>query len=142
MKSSEAHREAYRSPTYQAYQILHFAFTLLPILAGFDKFFNGLVHWEQYLSAPFNVLGNAHQTMGLVGIIEIVAGIGVWWRPRLFAYVVAAWLLAIIVNLLMLGHFYDIALRDAGLCLGALALGRLGRTWDRIHIHTEHHKPN
>lgn len=119
-----------RSPSYQAYQILRFAFTVAPILAGLDKFFNFLTIWEQYLSAPFNVFGNAHTTMMVVGVIEIIAGIGVWVKPKVFSYIVAFWLLAIIVNLLILNSFYDIALRDLGLLLGALALGRLSIKYD------------
>lgn len=112
-------------PGYQAYQILHFAFIVAPILAGLDKFFYLLTNWEQYLSSTFNTLGNAHTTMMVVGVIEIIAGIGVWLKPTIFAYIVALWLLAIIVNLLMLHSFYDIVLRDFGLLLGALALARL-----------------
>lgn len=107
------------------YCLLHFGFAILPILAGLDKFFNFLTNWEQYLSAPFNVLGDAHTTMLVVGIVEIIAGIGVWFKPKVFSYIVALWLLAIIINLLVLGKFYDVALRDFGLLLGALALGRL-----------------
>lgn len=110
---------------HQAFQILHIGFALLPILAGLDKFFNFLVNWEQYLSAPFNVFGNPHTTMLVVGVIEIIAGIGVLLKPQIFAYVVALWLLGIIINLLILGHYYDVALRDFGLLLGALALARL-----------------
>jgi len=110
---------------YQAYEILHVAFTIVPLIAGLDKFFNFLTNWQMYLSVPFNVLGNAHNTMLLVGVIEVIAGIGVWVKPKIFSYVVALWLLGIIVNLLILGSFYDIALRDFGLLLGALALGRL-----------------
>lgn len=117
--------------SHQAYQILHVGFTLLPIIAGLDKFFNFLTLWEQYLSPHFNLLGNAHTTMLVVGVVEIIAGIGVWLKPQIFAYVVALWLLAIIVNLLLLGHFYDIALRDFGLLLGAVALARLSCK----HIH-------
>lgn len=110
---------------YQAYQILHFGFALLPIVAGLDKFFNFLVNWEQYLSASFNILGNPHFTMLLVGIIEIIAGIGVWFKPQIFSYIVMFWLLGIIINLMILGEYYDVALRDFGLLLGAFALGRL-----------------
>lgn len=114
-----------QGPRYQAYQILHFAFTIAPILAGADKFFNFLTNWSQYLAPAFNVFGNSHTTMMVVGIVEIIAGIGVWLKPQIFAYVVALWLLGIIVNLIMLGSFYDIALRDLGLMLSALALARL-----------------
>jgi hypothetical protein len=111
--------------SHQAYQILHFGFAILPIIAGLDKFFNVLVNWAQYLSTPFNVTGNAHTTMLIVGVIEIIAGIGVWFKPQIFAYIVALWLLAIIINLLLLEQYYDVALRDFGLLLGALALARL-----------------
>lgn len=128
--SSEEVREDFKRPSYQAYLILRFAFTVAPILAGLDKFFNYLTSWERYLSAPFNVLGDAHTTMMVVGVIEIIAGIGVWFKPKIFAYIVALWLLGIIVNLLLLHNFYDVALRDLGLLLGALALGRLSAKYD------------
>ena len=116
---------------YQAYQILRFAFTVAPIIAGVDKFLGLLVNWDQYLPPMVNnILGGAgHQFMYVVGAIEIVAGVGVFLKPKLFAYVVAAWLLAIIVNLLLIPGFYDVALRDLGLALGALALGRLSKTY-------------
>lgn len=113
---------------YQGYQILHFGFAILPILSGLDKFFYFLTNWQQYLSAPFNILNNAQMTMMVVGVIEIIAGIGVWFKPRIFSYIVAVWLLAIIVNLLILQNYYDLALRDFGLLLGALALGRLSES--------------
>lgn len=119
-----------RGPGYQAFQILRFAFTVAPIIAGLDKFFGLLTNWTQYLAPQFDVFGNAHTTMMVVGIIEIIAGFGVWLKPKIFAYIVAAWLLGIIVNLLLLGNFYDIALRDLGLLLGALALGRLSEKHD------------
>jgi uncharacterized membrane protein YphA (DoxX/SURF4 family) len=120
-------------PSYQAYQILHLGFTVAPILAGADKFFHWLTNWDQYL-APFinNLLGgHGHEFMLVVGVIELVAGIGVALKPRVFAYVVAAWLIGIVVNLLLSGHYYDIALRDFGLALGALALARLSQDFDR-----------
>lgn len=129
-ESAQLQRDEYKSPSYQAYQILRFAFTVAPILAGLDKFFNFLTVWEKYLSAPFNVFGDAHTTMMVVGVIEIIAGIGVWLKPKYFSYIVALWLLAIIVNLLIINNFYDIALRDLGLLLGALALGRLSTRYD------------
>lgn len=122
--------ETAKKPSYQAYQILHFAFTVAPIIAGLDKFFNYLTNWEQYLASPFNVFGNPHTTMLVVGVIEIIAGLGVWFKPKIFAYIVALWLLGIIINLLTLNNFYDIALRDLGLLLGALALGRLSAKYD------------
>jgi hypothetical protein len=121
-----------KDPVYQAYKLLHVAFIIAPIVAGIDKFFDVLVNWDAYL-APIasRVLGgHDHAFMMLVGVIEIIAGIGVALRPQIFSYVVAAWLLGIIVNLLLippsnaLPH-YDVALRDFGLLLGALALARL-----------------
>ena len=111
----------------QAFQILRFGFTVAPILAGLDKFLDLMVDWDKYLSpVANNVLGGrGHQFMMLVGVIEIIAGIGVFIKPRVFAYIVAVWLLVIIINLLSIPGYYDIALRDLGLALGALALGRL-----------------
>lgn len=122
-------RESIKKPGYQAYQLLHVAFTVAPIIAGLDKFFNFLTRWEQYLADPFNVFGNPHTTMMVVGIVEIIAGIGVWIKPRIFSYIVALWLLSIIANLLILQNYYDIVLRDFGLLLGALALGRLSSNY-------------
>jgi hypothetical protein len=117
----------------QAFQILRFGFTVAPILAGLDKFLHLLVNWDQYLPGFVNNLvgGHGHQLMLVVGVIEIVAGIGVAVKPRIFAYVVAAWLLLIILNLLAIPGYFDIALRDLGLLLGALALGRLSQTFAR-----------
>ena len=120
-------------PAYEAYQILHLGFAVAPIVAGLDKFFNVLVNWEQYLPPLVNrmVGGHSHGLMLVVGVIEIVAGLGVIFKPRVFAYVVAAWLLLIITNLLMIPGYYDVALRDFGLALGALALARLSGKFDR-----------
>jgi hypothetical protein len=120
-------------PSYQAYQILHLGFTVAPIVAGLDKFFNLLVNWEQYLPAFVKNMtgGHGHELMLAVGVIEIVAGLGVAFKPRLFAYVVAAWLLLIVANLLMIPGYFDVALRDFGLALGALALARLSQEYDR-----------
>ena len=124
--------ESLSNPSYQAYQILRIGFTVAPLIAGVDKFFGLLVNWDQYLPPVVNnMLGGAgHQFMYIVGAIEIVAGIGVLLKPKVFAYVVAAWLVAIIVNLLLIPGYYDVALRDLGLALGALALGRLSATYD------------
>jgi hypothetical protein len=115
------------TPSYQAFRILQFAFAALPIVAGLDKFFSLLTRWDQYLPAfVVNLVGeNTPLLMGAVGAIEIVAGIGVALRPRVFSVVVAAWLAVIIVNLLLIPGYFDVALRDLGLLLGALALGRL-----------------
>jgi hypothetical protein len=102
-------------------------------VAGLDKFFNLLVNWEQYLPPFVNKLvgGHGHELMLVVGVIEIIAGLGVALIPRVFAYVVSVWLLLIVANLLMIPGYYDVALRDFGLALGALALGRLSREFDR-----------
>ena len=120
-------------PGYQAYQILRTGFTVAPIIAGLDKFFHLLVNWDQYLPAFVNNLtgGHGHELMLAVGVIEIAAGLGVAFKPRIFAYVVAAWLLLIVVNLLMIPGFFDVALRDFGLSLGALALARLSQEYDQ-----------
>jgi uncharacterized membrane protein YphA (DoxX/SURF4 family) len=118
-----------RSPGYQAYQILHVAFVVAPVIAGLDKFFHLLVNWDMYLApviASLSPIGG-HGLMLVIGIIEIVAGILVAIKPRIGAYVVAAWLLGIVINLLIIPGFFDIALRDFGLSLGALALGRLSQ---------------
>jgi uncharacterized membrane protein YphA (DoxX/SURF4 family) len=111
----------------QAYQILKFGFTVAPILAGLDKFTNLLTNWTQYV-APFvgNIIAPS-LLMHIVGPVEIVAGILVAVKPRIGAYVVSAWLVLIIINLLLIPGYYDIALRDLGLALGALALGRLAQ---------------
>jgi hypothetical protein len=96
-------------------------------VAGLDKFFHVLVNWDQYLPGAVDrmVSGHGHAFMSVVGVIEIVAGIGVAVKPRIFSYVAAAWLAGIIVNLLLIPGYYDVALRDLGLALAALALGRL-----------------
>ncbi len=121
-------------PARQAYQILHFAFVLAPIAAGLDKFFHVLVNWDMYLAPiiPQMLHVDAHTFMLVVGGIEIVAGLIVAFKPRIGAYIVALWLVGIIANLLMHpNRFYDVAFRDFGLCLGALALARLSLEFDR-----------
>lgn len=116
-----------QDPAYQAFWLLRIGFTVAPIVFGLDKFFHLLVDWDIYLAPRLSDLipGTTHQAMYLVGVIEIVAGIAVALVPRLGAYVVALWLLGIIVNLLLIPDFYDIALRDFGLLLAALTLARL-----------------
>jgi hypothetical protein len=114
-------------PTTQAFWLLRIGFIVAPILFGLDKFAHVLVDWDIYLAPEFSDLLNAdaHTLMYFVGAIEIVAGLVVALRPQFGGYLVAAWLAGIIVNLLMLGDYYDIALRDFGLLLAALALARL-----------------
>ena len=117
---------------YQAFLLLRIAFTVAPILFGLDKFFNVMVDWEQYLAPWINdiVPGSAATAMHLVGVVEILAGVLVALKPRYGAYVVAAWLGGIIVDLLTYSGYYDVALRDFGLMLGALTLARLASVYD------------
>ena len=117
---------------YQAYTLLRIAFTVAPIAFGVDKFFNGMVDWEKYLAPWLDRLmpGTAHGFMLFVGIVEITAGLVVAFKPRFGAFLVAAWLAGIVVNLLTYSGYYDIALRDFGLLLGALTLGRLAIKYD------------
>lgn len=114
-------------PAYQAFWLLRIGFTVAPIVFGADKFADLLTNWDKYLAPWINniVPGTAHQAMYAVGVIEIVAGLSVLLKPRFGAYLVAAWLLGIIVNLLSLSGYYDVALRDFGLLLAALTLARL-----------------
>jgi hypothetical protein len=114
-------------PAYQAFWLLRIGFVVAPIVFGLDKFFHVLVDWDRYLAPEFVDLFNteAHTLMYAVGAIEIAAGLVVAIRPRFGGYLVAAWLAGIIVNLLMIGDYYDIALRDFGLLLAALTLARL-----------------
>ncbi len=115
-------------PVAQAFLLLRIAFTVAPILFGLDKFANVLTDdWTRYLSDTFNSLlpGSAATGMHIVGVVEIAAGLVVAVAPRFGGYLVAAWLGGIIVNLLIVGGYGDIALRDFGLMLGALTLTRL-----------------
>jgi uncharacterized membrane protein YphA (DoxX/SURF4 family) len=120
-------------PMEQAFRLLHAIFVIAPIIAGVDKFFNGLIDWSQYLAPTIpSMLGVSPQTfMYGAGAVEIAAGIAVGLMPRFAAYVVAAWLAGIIVNLFMRGYYFDVALRDFGLLVGALALGRMAEARHR-----------
>ena len=115
------------APAQQAFLLLRTVFTVAPILFGLDKFANLMTDWPGYLAPWVDKLipGTAQQFMYVVGVIEILAGILVALRPRIGALVVALWLAGIITNLLILGNYYDVALRDFGLLIGALALNRL-----------------
>jgi len=115
------------APTRQAFLLLRTVFTVAPILFGLDKFANLLTDWPGYLAPGIDdiVPGTAQQAMYAVGVVEILAGIAVAVVPRYGALLVAAWLAGIIANLLILGDYYDVALRDFGLFVGALALARL-----------------
>jgi uncharacterized membrane protein YphA (DoxX/SURF4 family) len=114
---------------HQAFWLLRIGFTVAPILFGLDKFFNWTVHWPDYLAGWINniIPGSGQDWMYVVGGIEIAAGLLVAVAPRIGAFVVAGWLAGIVINLLTKNppQYYDIALRDFGLMLGALTLGRL-----------------
>ena len=119
-------------PAYQAFWLLRVGFTVAPILFGADKFANLMVSWEKYLAPWIRDLSplSSSGTMHVVGVIEIVAGVAVALKPRYAAYVVAAWLGGIVLDLLTYSGYYDIALRDFGLMLGALTLARLASKYD------------
>jgi uncharacterized membrane protein YphA (DoxX/SURF4 family) len=117
----------------QAFLLLRIAFAVAPILFGLDKFANVLTDdWTKYLSSEFNTLlpGNADDAMSIVGVIEVVAGVAVAVAPRYGSLLVAGWLAGIIANLLLVGGYGDVALRDFGLMLGALTLARLA--WSEV----------
>jgi uncharacterized membrane protein YphA (DoxX/SURF4 family) len=122
----------WRDPRYQAFALMRLAFTVAPIAFGLDKFFNVMVQWPDYLAPWINDIapGTGQEFMYFVGVTEILAGVLVALKPRYGAYVVAAWLGGIIFNLLTYSGFYDIALRDFGLMLGALSLARLASVYD------------
>jgi uncharacterized membrane protein YphA (DoxX/SURF4 family) len=116
----------------QAFTVLKFGFTVAPIVAGLDKFFNLLVDWTQYLTplVPAWTGIDPAAFMMVIGVIEIIAGILVAVKTKWGAWIVAAWLWGIIINLLLVPGYYDIALRDLGLSFGALALARLAEGED------------
>jgi hypothetical protein len=121
---------------HQAFQLLRTVFTIAPIAFGLDKFFGLLTDWEDYLAPWVNDLvpGTAHQAMLAVGVIEILAGVLVALRPAIGGYVVVLWLAGIILNLVTMGEYLDVALRDFGLLVGALALARLAVAFPAHHI--------
>src|SRR3954467_3080976 len=122
-----------RDPAAQAFLIMRIAFTVAPILFGLDKFANVLTDdWTRYLSTEFNdiIPGSAAAAMHMVGIVEIIAGLVVLVTPRFGGLLVAAWLGGILLTLLLVGGYGDIALRDFGLLLGALSLSRLATAYD------------
>jgi hypothetical protein len=123
------------NPAYQAFLTLRVGFVVAPILFGLDKLTNLLVDWTTYLAPAIDRLvpGSASGAMLAVGVVEVVAGLVVAVRPKVGGYLVAAWLAGIIGNLLLLGGHYDIALRDFGLLLAALALTRLATAFQPTH---------
>jgi hypothetical protein len=122
---------------HAAYQVLHWGFVVLPALTGLDKFFHLLTNWDQYLAPrvesmlPFS----GHVFMLLAGIAELGAALLVLLVPKIGAWVVTLWLAAIITNLIMLGGFFDVALRDFGLMLAAISLGLLSLNYYRSSAH-------
>ena len=130
-----------KNPAFQGYLLLRLGFVVAPILLGIDKFFNWMVVWPNYLAPWVNRLmpGTAQQFMYVVGGIEILAGLLVLISPKWGSLVVAAWLAAIIVNLLTLNPplYYDVALRDFGLFLGALTLNRLATAFGASTVMAE-----
>lgn len=124
---TRSHTGASSGPSYQAFLLLRAVFTAAPILFGVDKFTNLMVDWQQYLAPWIDDLvpGTAAQAMYAVGVVEILAGLLVAVAPRLGALVVAAWLAGIIINLVTVPAYYDVALRDVGLLVAAVALARL-----------------
>lgn len=116
-----------KGPAHQAYMLLRIVFVVAPVVAGLDKFFDFLVDWDKYLLPWFGSYGSPF--MMVVGVVEVIAGIGVIFKPKIFANIIGLWLFLIILNLLVLQNYYDIALRDLGLCLSAFALGRLAKVY-------------
>ncbi|MEB4210927.1 DoxX family membrane protein [Mycobacterium sp. 94-17] len=130
--STPALADQLKDPAYSAYLALRTVFTIAPIAMGLDKFFNLLTdpqHWSKYLAGWIDALvpGTADECMYLVGVIEIVAGVLVAVAPRFGAWVVTAWLTGIILDLVTGPGCYDVALRDLGLLVGAVALARLAQ---------------
>ena len=128
--------DALKTPARQAYEVLHWGFVAAPAIAGLDKFTDLLANWDHYLAPTFARLSplSVHATMMVVGAIEVVAALLVALKPKIGGWVVAAWLAGIIVDLALLGGAWDIALRDFGLMLGAIALARLAVAHDRHEI--------
>jgi uncharacterized membrane protein YphA (DoxX/SURF4 family) len=124
--------DKWRDPRYQAFALMRLTFTIAPIAFGIDKFFNGMVHWPDYLAPWINNIapGSGQEFMYFVGVVEIIAGIILALKPRYGAYIVAGWLAGIVINLFSYSGYYDIAVRDFGLMLAALSLARLACIYD------------
>lgn len=127
--SSHALARAKTDPVYGAFVLLWLGFIAIPLIMGLDKFFNVLTNWENYLApwienlSPFSAQG----TMMAIGVVEVIAAIAMIVRPRYAAWIVSLWLAGIVINLLTYSGFYDVALRDFGLMVAAIALGLLAR---------------
>ncbi|MCW2717271.1 MAG: hypothetical protein QOG20_3178 [Pseudonocardiales bacterium] len=137
---STARRAALSDPAYRAFLLLRTVFTVAPVLFGLDKFTNLLTDWPHYLAPWLDAVvpGTAQQAMYAIGVVEIVAGIAVALAPRFGGWLVAAWLLGIIVNLLTFPGFFDVALRDFGLLVAAVALAQLATRY-AVGRHTRSH---
>jgi hypothetical protein len=135
-----------RDAAYQAFLLLRAGFTVAPVLFGLDKFFNWTVHWPDYLAGWINSIapGSAQDFMYFVGAVEIVAGLAVAVAPAIGGPLVAAWLAGIVVNLLTKNppEYYDIALRDFGLLLGALTLTRLAWAFRGVPVRVARKDPH
>jgi hypothetical protein len=119
-------RRKLANPAYQAFQLLHCAFLVISTVAGLDKFYMRLANWPEYLWPPLaNLAGGAQQFMHGAGVIEIIAGLVVMFKPKLGGYLISVWMCFIIINFLLLRNHFDVALWVAGLALAALALARL-----------------
>jgi hypothetical protein len=134
--ATQTTNQALKTPSRQAYELLHWGFVAAPVLAGLDKFFDLMTNWDGYLAPAFARLSplSPHGTMLVVGVIEMAAALIVAIKPKIGGWVVAGWLAGIILNLALLGHAWDIALRDFGLMLGAMALARLAVAHERGEI--------
>ncbi len=132
-----------RRPAYQAYRLLQAGFTIAPLVAGVDKFIHVLANWDMYLAPQVEKMlpFSGHTFMLIVGVVEILAAILVAAIPRIGGFVVGAWLCGIVINLLIAGNFYDVALRDIGLAVGAFALGLLAREFNRPVPRTQTVRP-
>jgi uncharacterized membrane protein YphA (DoxX/SURF4 family) len=133
LRPSDARPGALRKDArYQAFLLLRLGFTVAPIAFGLDKFWNAMVDWPKYLAPWINDIapGSGQDFMYFVGVVEIIAGLVVLLKPRYGAYLVALWLAGIVVNLFSYPGWYDVAVRDFGLMLGALTLGRLASVYD------------
>ena len=119
------------NPAFDAYRLLRIGFVVAPLVMGLDKFFNLLTQWPKFVCPLIASRIDPQLFMRCAGPVEIVAGILVLLKPRYGALIVAAWLLLVIVNLLLIPGYYDIVLRDVGLLLAALALARLSAVFSK-----------
>lgn len=118
---------------YQAYALLKVALVITLALVGLDKFFNLMTHWDIYLS-PFTMEifgGHALGFIRTIGVVEIIIAVGLYYRTRIFAYVAAIWFILLIFNIILLGRYYDLGIRDFALCLSSFALARLSHLFSR-----------